>query len=50
MTDFLANNTCLKTPRSTILLFTSLVTSLFTIIPSTKYTIVLFLEEERAKK
>ena len=46
MTDFLANNTYLKTPCLTALLSTSL----FTIIPSTKYTMVLSLEEKRAKK
>ena len=46
MTDFPANNTYLKTPCLTALLFTSL----STIILSTKYTIVLSLEEERAKK
>jgi hypothetical protein len=46
MTDFPANSTYLKTPCLTALLSTSL----FTTIPSTKYTMVLFLEEERAKK
>ena len=46
MTDFLANNTCLKTPYLTALLSTSLSTT----IPSTKYTMVLSSEEERAKK
>ena len=46
MTDFLANNTYLKTPC----LITLLSTSLFTTIPSTKYTMVLSSEEERARK
>ena len=46
ITDFLVNNTCLKTPYSTTLLFTSLSTT----IPSTEYIIVSFLEEERARK
>ena len=46
ITDFPANNTCLKTPYLTTLLFTSLSTT----IPSTKYTMVSSLEEERAKK
>ena len=46
MTDFLANNTCLKTPCLTALLSISLSTT----IPSTEYTIVSSLEEERAKK
>jgi hypothetical protein len=46
MTDFLVNSICLKTSYLTALLSTSL----FTTIPSTKYTMVLFLEEERAKK
>ena len=46
MTDFLANSTRLKTPRLTTLLSTSL----STITPSTKHTIVSSLEEERARK
>jgi hypothetical protein len=46
ITDFLANSTRLKTPRLTALLSTSL----STITLSTKYTIVLSLEEERARK
>jgi hypothetical protein len=46
ITDFLANSTRLKTPYLTALSSTSL----FTTIPSTKYTMVLFLKEERAKK
>ena len=46
MTDFLANSTYLKTLYSTALLSTSLSTT----IPSTEYTIVSPLEEERAKK
>ena len=46
ITDFLADNTYLKTPYLTALLFTSL----FTTIPSIKYTIVLSLEEQRARK
>ena len=46
ITDSLANNTYLKTPCLTTLLFTSLSTT----IPSTKYTMVLSLEEERARK
>ena len=46
MTNFLANNTRLKTPCLTTLLFTSL----FTTIPSTKYTMVSSSEEERARK
>ena len=46
ITDFLVNNTCLKTPCLTTLLFTSLSTT----IPSTEYTMVLSLKEERAKK
>ena len=46
MTDFLANNTYLKT----FYLTTLLSTFLFMTIPSTKYTMVLFLEEERARK
>ena len=46
MTDFLANSTYLKAHYLTALLFTSL----FTTTLSTKYTIVLFLGEERAKK
>ena len=45
ITDVLANNTYLKTPCS----ITLLSTSLFTTILSTKYTIVLFLEEGKAK-
>ena len=51
MTDFSANNTCLKTPRLTTLCSTTLsFTSSSTIIPSTKYTIVSSLEEKRARK
>ena len=50
MTNFLANSTYLKAPYLTALLSTSLSTSLSTIIPSTKYTMVLSLEEEKAKK
>jgi hypothetical protein len=46
MTDFLANNTYLKTPCLTTLLSTSL----SIIIPSTEYIMVLSLEEERARK
>ena len=46
MTDFLANNTYLKTPCLTTLLSTFLSTT----IPSTEYTMVSSLEEERAKK
>jgi hypothetical protein len=46
ITDFLANNTRLKTPYSTTLLSTSLSTT----IPSTKYTMVSSSEKERAKK
>jgi hypothetical protein len=46
MTDFLANNTCLKTLRLTALLSTSLSTT----IPFTEYTMVLSSEEERARK
>jgi hypothetical protein len=46
ITDFLANSTRLKTSRLTALSSTSLSTT----IPSTKYTIVLSLEEERARK
>jgi hypothetical protein len=46
MTNFLPNNTCLKTPYLTALSFTSL----FTTIPSTEYTMVLSLKEEKAKK
>ena len=46
ITNFLANNTYLKTPCLTTLSSTSL----FTTIPSTEYTIVSSLEEERAKK
>jgi len=45
MTDFPANSTRLKTPRSTALLSTSLST-----IPSTKHTIVSSLEEEKVRK
>ena len=46
MTDFLANNTYLKTLYLTALLSTFL----FTTTPSIKYTMVLYLEEERAKR
>ena len=46
MTDFLANNTCLKTLCLTALLSTSLSTT----IPSTEYTMVSSLEEKRARK
>jgi hypothetical protein len=46
MTDFLANSTRLKT----LCLTTLSSTSLFTTIPSTKYTMVLSSEEERARK
>ena len=46
MTDFLANNTYLKTPCLTTLLSTSLSTT----IPFTEYTMVLSLEEEKVKK
>ena len=46
MTDFLANNTRLKTPC----LITLSSTSLFTTILSTEYTMVSSLEEERARK
>ena len=46
MTNFLANNTYLKTPCLITLLFTSLSTT----IPSTKYTMVLSSEKERARK
>ena len=46
MTDFLANNTYLKT----FCLITLLFTSLSTTIPFTEYTMVSSLEEERAKK
>ena len=46
ITDFLANNTYLKTLYLTTLLFISLSTT----IPFIKYTMVLSLEEERAKK
>jgi hypothetical protein len=46
ITDFSANNTCLKTPC--LIALSS--TSLFTTIPSTEYTMVLSSEEERAKK
>ena len=46
MTNFLANNTYLKTPYLTTLLSTSLSTT----IPSTEYTMVSSLEEERARK
>ena len=46
ITNFPANNTRLKTPCLTALLSTSLSTT----IPSTKYTMVLFSEEERARK
>ena len=46
MTDFLVNNTRLKTLYLTTLLFTSLSTT----IPFTEYTMVLSLKEERAKK
>ena len=55
ITDFLANNTYLKTPYLTALLSTSLFTTILsttssTTIPSTEYTMVLSSEEERAKK
>ena len=46
MTDFLANNTYLKTPYLTTLLSTSLSTTIL----STEYTMVLSLEEKRARK
>ena len=46
ITNFLVNNICLKTPCLTTLSSTFLSTT----IPSTKYTMVLSLEEERAKK
>ena len=46
MTDFLANNTHLITPYLTTLLFAFS----FTTILFIKYTIVLSLEEEKAKK
>ena len=46
ITDFLVNSTRLKTSYLTALLFTSLSTT----IPSTEYTTVLFLEEEKARK
>ena len=46
MTDFLANNTCLKTPCLTALLSTFLSTT----IPSTEYTMVSSSEKERARK
>ena len=46
ITDFLANNTYLKFFCSTTLSSTSLSTT----IPSTKYTMVSSLEEERARK
>ena len=46
MIDFLANNTCLKTPYLTALLSTSLSTTIL----FTEYTMVLSLEEERARK
>ena len=46
MTNFLANNTRLKTLCLTVLLFISLSTTIL----STEYTMVLSLEEERAKK
>ena len=46
MIDFLANNTCLKTPYLTALLPTSLSTTIL----FTEYTMVLSLEEERARK
>ena len=46
MTNFLANNTCLKTPCLTALLSTSL----FTTTPSIKYTMVSSLEEKRVRK
>ena len=46
MTDFLANNTCLKTPCLTALLFISLSTTIL----FTEYTMVSSLEEERARK
>ena len=55
ITYFLANNTRLKTSYLTALLSTSLSTiilstALFTTILSTEYTMVLFLEEEKARK
>ena len=50
MTNFLANSTHLKALYLTALLSTFLSTSLSTIILFTEYTIVLSLEEERAKK
>ena len=46
ITNFLANNTYLKTFYSTTLLSTSLSTT----IPSIKYTMVSSLEKERARK
>ena len=46
ITNFLANNTCLKTPYLTTLLSTSLSTT----IPFTEYIMVLSLKEEKAKK
>ena len=46
ITDFLANNTCLKTSCLTALLSTSLSTTIL----STEYTMVLSLKEKRAKK
>jgi hypothetical protein len=46
ITDFLANNTRLKTPYLTALSSTSLSTT----IPSTEYTMVSSSEEEKAKK
>jgi hypothetical protein len=46
MTDILANSTRSKTPRSTALSSTSLSTTIL----STEYTMVLSLEEERARK
>ena len=46
MTDFPANNTCLKTSYLTALSSTSLSTT----IPFIKYTMVSSSEEERAKK
>ena len=46
MTDFLANNTYLKT----LCLTTLLSTSLSTTIPSTEYTMVSSLKEKKARK
>ena len=55
ITDFLANNTRLKTPYLTALLSISLSTTIpftasSTTIPSTEYTMVLSSEEERVRK